>query len=328
MRMGEFTRMPKFGAKEDSGKRTSPPPAPIATFCTIPTFPKAKSRASSSGRPAAPTAVWGENTAFWPFCDRGCQRGGGGGLSPGHTKPPAPARPRGWRRGGAGGRARPHIAPRPSRPRPAAHRHTGVCAQRGGGGGGGRSSRVCSRSDGCTRVRAVPCALVHALARTLSPPPPLPRAHPARAPPAPRAPAPRTPPPGPPSGPAPRPAPSPSPPMGAAPRLAARAPPHRLLSRSNAPAAAARHRSAVPRRSDAPGATWRAAARCAGRLGAAGGGGGASRCGGGGREGVMQRGAGGARDEGAWKNPNAPPGLGGGEGRAAPPESCWKRVEK
>lgn len=112
---------PNLEQRRIPGSEPPPPPAPIATFCTIPTFPKAKSRASSSGRPAAPTAVWGENTAFWPFCDRGCQRGGGGGLSPGHTKPPAPARPRGWRRGGAGGRARPHIAPRPSRPRPAAH---------------------------------------------------------------------------------------------------------------------------------------------------------------------------------------------------------------
>lgn len=314
-----FTRMPKFGAKEDSGKRTSPPPfnPPRIDRDFLHNSHFSQSKKASRERPAAPSSVWGENSAFWPFCDRGCERGGRGQLSPGHTKPPAPARPRGWRRGGAGGRARPHIAPRPSRPRPAAHRHAECAHTRGGGD---RSAHVCTRPDGCTRS----CPRFHLRSRTRCAHPPLPRAHPARAPPAasppppPRAPALRTPPPGPPLGHAPpeRRAPLRPRPLSRSTNgrrlVPCRArPPRCLLSRSNAPAAAARHRSAAPRRSDAPGATWRAAARCAGPAG------GARR--GRGRKGVMQRGAGGARDEGAWKNPNAPPGW-GGMGRAAPPE--------
>lgn len=291
-----------------------PPPHRSRLFAQFPLFPKQKGEQGAARRPQQ---CLGRKLRFLAFLRPWLRKGGRGQLSPGHTKPPAPARPRGWRRGGAGGRARPHIAPRPSRPRPAAHRHAECAHTRGGGD---RSAHVCTRPDGCTRS----CPRFHLRSRTRCAHPPLPRAHPARAPPAasppppPRAPAPRTPPPGPPLGHAPpeRRAPLRPRPLSRSTNgrrlVPCRArPPRCLLSRSNAPAAAARHRSAAPRRSDAPGATWRAAARCAGPAG------GARR--GRGRKGVMQRGAGGARDEGAWKNPNAPPGW-GGMGRAAPPE--------
>lgn len=313
-----FTRMPKFGAKEDSGKRTSPPlptpPASIATFCTIPTFPKAKRRAGS-GPP--PPALFGEKTPLFGLSATVAAKGGEGAAQPRPHKAPgtgaAPRMEEGRSRRTCAAAHRPAPLPAPSRGAPT----RGVCAHTGGGD---RSAHVCTRPDGCTRS----CPRFHLRSRTRCAHPPLPRAHPARAPPAasppppPRAPAPRTPPPGPPLGHAPpeRRAPLRPRPLSRSTNgrrlVPCRArPPRCLLSRSNAPAAAARHRSAAPRRSDAPGATWRAAARCAGPAG------GARR--GRGRKGVMQRGAGGARDEGAWKNPNAPPGW-GGMGRAAPPE--------
>lgn len=165
--------MPKFGAKEDSGKRTSPPPPhPSRLFAQFPLFPKQKAERAAAGGPPPPPLFGGKTPLFGLSATVAAKGGEGGGSAPG-TQSPRP------RRGPAdGGGAEPadvrgRTSPR-APPGPVPRRtDTRGCARIGGeGGGGGRSSRVCSRPDGCTRVRAVPCALVHALARTLSPPPP------------------------------------------------------------------------------------------------------------------------------------------------------------
>lgn len=193
-----FTRMPKFGAKEDSGKRTSPPlptpPASIATFCTIPTFPKAKRRAGS-GPP--PPAVFGEKTPLFGLSATVAAKGGGGGSSA-----PATQSPR-HRRGPAdGGGAEPadvrgRTSPR-APPGPVPRRTDTRSVRTHGGGGTGAHTCALGQTDARARARGSICARArvartpHFHARTphvLPPPPPLPRrhalpppAHPRRAP--------------------------------------------------------------------------------------------------------------------------------------------------
>lgn len=157
-----FTRMPKFGAKEDSGKRTSPPlptpPASIATFCTIPTFPKAKRRAGS-GPP--PPAVFGEKTPLFGLSATVAAKGGGGGSSAPATQSPrhrrGPADGGGAEPADVRGRTSPRAPPGP------VPRRTDTRSVRTHGGGGQERTRVHSARRMHALVPAVPSALAHAL---------------------------------------------------------------------------------------------------------------------------------------------------------------------
>lgn len=161
-----FTRMPKFGAKEDSGKRTSPPlptpPASIATFCTIPTFPKAKRRAGS-GPP--PPALFGEKTPLFGLSATVAAKGGEGAAQPRPHKAPgtgaAPRMEEGRSRRTCAAAHRPAPLPAPSRGAPT----RGVCAHTGGGG------QERTRVHSARRMHALVPAVPSALARALRAPP-------------------------------------------------------------------------------------------------------------------------------------------------------------